>query len=128
MSLLSHPLCAVDIPAMSFVRFNPVMITVGDPLTAECVVRTTLSDARANIAWLSPRAITIASGDGIAFEERNGQLEASLPIDFSSFTATDFGQYACVAMITSPSSPGTQINISRTVEIPTTSTMQYVHA
>ena len=102
-----------------------MMITVGDPLTAECVVRTTLSDARANIAWLSPQSAVIASGDGIAFEESNGQLEASLPTDFSSFTANDFGEYTCLAVITSPSSPGTQTSLFRTVEIPTTSKTQY---
>lgn len=111
----------VGIPAENFFQFTPTTIAVGDPLTVDCVVITTLSDARASISWLSPESSVIGSVVGASFEERNGRLEARLPIDFTSFTADGFGEYTCLATVESPSSPGTQTSLFRTVEIPTTS-------
>lgn len=95
---------------------------------AECVVTTdaALSAPLASIAWLGPDS-SIFSGQmnlGFNLVNRNGVmvLEVRLSINFPQFSASDYGEYSCLATVQSGSFPSSQTTNLRSVQIPTSGT------
>ena len=104
--------------------FSPESLRVNESLTAECVVSTQagLSNPRADITWLGPDRSVFSSQQNVGFKAvGNGisQQEARLPLNFPQFSASNFGEYSCIASITSESLSGARTNVFRSVQIPT---------
>ena len=123
---------APGIPGAIGFTFTPESIGIGDPLMAECTVATSIgvNDPRARITWLGPDGTVFGDMQGIEFTEvtrdGNTQQEASLAINFPQFSVDDFGEYSCIAMITSDSVSGAETNVFGTLQIP--SQGKYLHA
>ena len=104
--------------------FSPESLRVNESLTAECVVATQagLSNPHADITWLGPDGSVFSSQQNVGFKAvGNGisQQEARLSLNFPQFSASNFGEYLCIASITSESLPGARTNLFRSVQIPT---------
>jgi hypothetical protein len=104
--------------------FTPSNLMINDTLLAECIVVTQagLSNPRADITWLGPDGTVFSSLQDVGFSEVTTagirQQEARLSLTFPRFSAADFGEYACIAAITSDSVPGAQTSVFRSVQIP----------
>ena len=104
--------------------FTPSNLMINDTLLAECIVVTQagLSNPRADITWLGPDGTVFSSLQDVVFSEVTTagirQQEARLSLTFPRFSAADFGEYACIAAITSDSVPGAQTSVFRSVQIP----------
>ena len=100
---------------------------VNQPLQANCDVFTqpSLANARADITWRAPNGSVVAN-QVVPFMLRNNadgtqSNVASLPLNFPQFTPDNFGEYTCLAIITSDDLPGARTGVLRTVEIPSSS-------
>lgn len=105
----------------------PESIVINQPLQANCDVFTqpSLAGAMADITWRRPDG-TVAANQQVPFMLRNNadgtqSNVASLPLNFPQFTPDDFGEYTCLAIITSRDLPGARTGVLRTVEIPSSS-------
>ena len=105
--------------------FTPPTLTINDTLLAECVVNTQagLSNPRADITWLGPDGTVFSSLQDVVFSEVTTagirQQEARLSLTFPQFSAADFGEYSCIADISSDSFDDAQTSVFRSVQIPT---------
>ena len=109
---------------ISFV-FTPFTLTINDTLLAECVVNTQadLSNPSTDITWFGPDGTVFSSLQDVVFSEVTTagirQQEARLSLPFPQFSPDDFGEYSCIAAITSDSVPGVQTSVFQSVQIPT---------